>query len=110
MLGTSILRGAKGLKARFDNTGDFETHAGKLEKFVKACNDRGTANKDAYALDLLKIMSQRRREFEQAYEQVVESPWLIPGDTLKSKVGANRLNGDTCVIEAQTAKFVGEEG
>ncbi len=109
-LASSSLRGAKGLKARLDNTGDFDTHAGKLEKFVKACNDRGTANKDAYAVDLLKIMSQRRREFEQTYEQVVESPWLIPGDTLKSKVGANRLNGDTCVIEAQTTKFLGEEG
>jgi len=109
-LTSSTLRGAKGLKARLDNTTDFDGHATKLEKFVKACNDRGTANKDAYALDLLKIMSQRRREFEQTYEQVVESNWLIPADTLKSKPGASRLNGDTCVLEAQTTKFIGEEG
>ncbi len=109
-LGSSSLRGAKGLKARLDNTSDFDAHAQKLEKFVKACNDRGTANKDAYAVDLLKIMSQRRREFEQTYEQVVESPWLVPGDNLNSKPGANRLHGETCVIQPQTAKFVGEDG
>lgn len=109
-LGTATARGAKGLKARLDNTADFDAHATKLETYVKACVTRSSADKDNFAVDVLKIMSQRRREFAGVYEQVIESPWLIPGDTLKSQAGAIRLNGETCVPQNQTEKFVGEEG
>jgi len=109
-LATSTARGASGLKARLDNTGDFDAHAVRVEKYIKACNDRGTADKDGYALDLLKVMSQRRTEFREHYEQVVESPWLLPGDTLKSKAHGIRLNGDTCVTEPQTGAFIGQDG
>lgn len=106
----STLRGATGLKARLDNITDFDAHATRLDGYVKACNDRNTADKDAYALDLLKIMSQRRAEFVEKYEQVVESQWLVPGDNLGSKPHAVRLNGETCVVEEQSAPFIGENG
>ena len=55
-------------------------------------------------------MSQRRAEFSEHYEQVVESEWLIPTDDLDSQPHAIRLDGETCTIEAQSEKFIGEEG
>lgn len=109
-LGSSSLRGAAGLKARLENKTDLDAHAAKVETFVKACNARGTAEKDAYAVDLLTIMSQRRAEFIEKYESVVESPWLIPSDNLNSSPHAKRLNATSCKIENATEKFVGEDG
>lgn len=107
-LGSSTVRGAKGLKARFDNKTDFDAHAATLDKFVGACNARNTAGKDAWAVDLLKVVSQRRAEFAEVYGDVIESPWLIPTDNLKSVPHKSRLNGTTCVLEDQTKPFVGE--
>jgi hypothetical protein len=107
-LGSSTVRGAKGLKARVDNKTDFDTHAATLDKFVGACNARGTADKNAWALDLLKVVSQRRTEFAEVYGNVIESPWLIPTDNLKSASHKVRLNGTTCVVEDQAKAFVGE--
>lgn len=107
-LGSSTVRGAKGLKARLDNKTDFDAHASTLDKFVGACNARNTAGKDAWAADLLKIVSQRRVEFAEVYGDVIESPWLIPTDNLKSVAHKVRLNGTTCVIEDQSKAFVGE--
>lgn len=107
-LAGSSLRGAAGLKARLEDKADFDKHAAQLDKFVAACNARGTADKDAWAVDLLKVVSQRRVEFVEHYEQVVESEWLIPTDNLKSAPGKIRLNGETCKIENQTEKFIGE--
>ncbi|NUP10411.1 MAG: hypothetical protein HOW73_30545 [Polyangiaceae bacterium] len=109
-LAASTLRGASGLKARLDNVTDFDAHATTVDTYLKACNDRGAADKDTYALDLLKIMSQRRVEFLERYEQVVESDWLLPSDNLDSKAHTLRLNGTSCTIENQTERFVGEEG
>jgi hypothetical protein len=109
-LGSSTMRGAAGLKARLENKTDLDAHATKVETYVKACNTRGTSEKDAFALDLLTIMSQRRAEFTEKYESVVESPWLIPSDNLNSKPHAKRLNATTCKIENATEKFVGEDG
>lgn len=107
-LATSTVRGAKGLKARLDNKADIDAHGQTLDKFVQACNARNTAGKDAWAVDLLKIVSQRRVEFTEVYEAVVESPWLLPTDNLKSVPHKIRLNGTTCVIEDQSKAFVGE--
>ncbi|MFO0614610.1 MAG: hypothetical protein U0414_18640 [Polyangiaceae bacterium] len=107
-LATSSVRGAKGLKARLDNKTDTDAHAATLDKFVSACNARGTADKNAWALDLLKVVSQRRVEFAEVYGDVIESPWLIPTDSLKSVAHKSRLNGTTCVLEDQTKPFVGE--
>lgn len=109
-LGTSTLRGAAGLKARLETNTDLDAHATKVDTFVKACNMRGTTEKDAYAVDLLTIMSQRRVEFTERYERVVESDMLLPADSLSSKPHAKRLNAATCTIEATTEKFVGEDG
>lgn len=108
-LGSSSVRGAKGLKKRIDDKADFDKHAATVETYVKSCVDRGTADKDGYALDMLKIMSQRRAEFTERYEQIVESDFLLPGDNLKSVPHANRLSATTCKIEGQSTKFVGEE-
>ncbi|MBL9027355.1 MAG: hypothetical protein JNL21_34510 [Myxococcales bacterium] len=107
-LGSSDLRGAAGLKARLEKTDDFAAHEQALGTYVSACNTRSTSDKDGYALDLLKVMSQRRAEFKEHYEQVVESDWLIPTDNLGSTPGAIRLNGTTCAIENQSAPFIGE--
>lgn len=108
-LKSSSVRGAKGLKARLDNKTDFDTHAKTVDTYIKSCVDRSNAEKDAYAVDLLKIMSQRRAEFADRYEPVVESDFLLPGDNLKSVPHANRLSATTCKIEGQSTKFVGEE-
>lgn len=107
-LGSSSARGAAGLKARLEKTDDFAAHEQTLNTYISACNTRSSSDKDNYALDLLKVMSQRRVEFKEHYEQVVESDWLLPTDNLGSKPHAIRLNGTTCAIENQTAKFVGE--
>ncbi len=107
-LGSSSLRGASGLKARLEKADDFGDHEKAVDTYIAACNTRGTMDKDAYALDLLKVMSQRRLEFTERYEQVVESEWLLPTDNLGSAPHAIRLNGTTCAIENQTTKFVGE--
>ncbi|HTJ83050.1 MAG TPA: hypothetical protein VL400_15120 [Polyangiaceae bacterium] len=107
-LSASKLRGAKGLAARLEDKADTDKHAATVDKFVSACNARGAADKDAWALDLLKIVSQRRAEFLDHYEQVVESDWLIPTDNLKSVPFKIRLNGETCTIEDQSKPFVGE--
>ena len=113
-LGTSTLRGAAGLKGRLESKTDIEAHSAKAETYVKACNTRGSsavaADKDAYALDLLTIMSQRRAEFTETYERIVESDMLLPGDNLNSQPHAKRLNATTCTIENASAKFVGEDG
>ena len=109
-LGTSTVRGAKGLKARLETVTDFDGHSAKVETYIKACNTRGTAEKDAYAVDLLTIMSQHRAAFTETYSHVVESNMLIPSDNLKSKPNAKRLNPTTCKIENATEKFLGEEG
>jgi hypothetical protein len=58
--------------------------------------------------DVLKIISQRRVEFTERYHDVVESPWLIPTDTLGSAAGKIRLNAD-CTIEDSSKKFLGED-
>jgi hypothetical protein len=110
-LGSSSLRGAAGLKARLEKSDDFATHEAAVETYIKACTTRASGSateKDAFALDLLKVVSQRRTEFKEHYEQVVESEWLIPTDNLGSKSGGIRLNATTCKTENQTAKFVGE--
>jgi hypothetical protein len=39
----------------------------------------------------------------------VESDALLPVDNLGSKPGAQRFNGTTCVLEPQSAAFVGEQ-
>lgn len=113
-LGSSNLRGAKGLKARLESNTDLDAHAAKVETYIKACNTRGSSatpgDKDAYAVDLLTIMSQRRAEFAETYERVVESDMLLPGDKLNSQPHAKRFNGTTCTIEPSSAKFVGEDG
>ena len=113
-LGTSTLRGAAGLKARLESKTDLDAHAAKVETYIKACSTRGSAtaqaDKDAYAVDVLTIMSQRRTEFAEQYERIVESDMLLPGDNLNSQPHAKRLNGTTCTIENASAKFIGEDG
>lgn len=107
-LGSSSARGAAGLKARLETSDDFAAHEATVEKYIAACVARNNTEKEPYAVDLLKVISQRRVEFKEHYEQVVESDWLIPTDNLGSKARAIRLNGTTCQIENQSEKFVGE--
>ncbi|MBK8942093.1 MAG: hypothetical protein IPM79_31935 [Polyangiaceae bacterium] len=113
-LTSSEVRGAVGLKARLDNKADLDAHAAKVETYVKACNDRARstvqADKETFHVDLLKIMSQRRAEFVEKYEAVVESDWLVPSDNLNSVPHAIRLGATTCQLEDQTSPFLGESG
>jgi len=108
-LATSTARGAKGLAARIAKTDDTAAHTATLEVYGKACADRKTASAAAFTEDTLRMLSQRRVEFVDVYHNLVESDSLLPSDNLGSKIGGQRFNGTTCVLEAQTAKFVGED-
>jgi len=108
-LSRSGARGAKGLAARLAKPTDLADHTKTLEAYGKACADRKTANAADFTGDQVKMLSQRRVEFVKTYHQLVESDALIPTDNLGSRSNANRFNGTTCVIEAATAKFVGED-
>jgi hypothetical protein len=105
-LGSSRLRGAKGLQARLEDEKDAAKHAAALETFASACASR---DKAAFTEDMLKVISQRRVEFRAQYERVVESDWLIPADGLRSRASAIRLGPTTCEIEATTEKAGGED-
>ncbi len=101
-LKTSTLKGAKELAARLEDKADFAKHETAVETFLKACNARNTSEADAYALDIVKLASQRRKEFLEIYEPLVESADLLPSDTLTdTKPHAFRLNATTCKLEAQ---------
>jgi hypothetical protein len=101
-LKTSTLKGAKELEARLTDKADFTKHETAVETFLKACNTRNTSEADAYALDIVKLASQRRKEFSAIYGQLIESEDLIPSDTLTdTKPNAFRLNATTCKLEAQ---------
>jgi hypothetical protein len=104
----SSVRGAAGLKARLEAKDDFAAHEKVVNDFLTACNARGSADANLWAEDVVKIVSQRRVEFAETYEPVVESQWLLPTDNLNSQPHAIRLNGTTCVIENQSQPFVGE--
>jgi hypothetical protein len=108
-LAKSTARGAKGLAARLAKTDDAAAHTATLEAYGKACADRKTANAAAFTEDTLRILSQRRLEFVDVYHNLVESDALLPVDNLGSKPGAQRFNGTTCVLEPQSAAFVGEQ-
>jgi hypothetical protein len=102
----SRLRGAKGLRARLEKASDLKNHEKTLETFAKACSERKPAE---LTKDVLAIMSQRRVEFADRYSNVIESPWLVPTDTLRSKANGVRLSGKTCEIEETKSKFIDEE-
>jgi hypothetical protein len=105
-LESSKLVGAKGLLARLKKTDDTKDHAATLETFAKACAARA---KPEFTADVMKIMSQRRVEFEQRYHSVVESDWLIPRDNLGSQPFAIRFNATSCEIEEQSEPLAGNE-
>lgn len=98
----STLKGAAELKARLADKADFAKHETAVETYLKACNERNTKEADAYALDIVKLASQRRKEFAAKYESLIESADLIPTDKLTdTKPNAFRLNPTTCKLEAQ---------
>jgi hypothetical protein len=104
-LSSSSLRGAKGLAARLGQD-DIKAHEAKLEAYAAACAKRGAP---ALTPDVLKIMSQRRVEFEARYSSVIESDWLIPQDNLGSRAGAIRLKAADCTVEDAKNTFDGED-
>jgi hypothetical protein len=110
-LASSSLPGAKGLRARLENTGDFDAHVNALNGFIKACADRDDAS---LTTDLVKLISQRRKEFTLRYgdvgQGVVESRFLIPKDRLGSTPHALRLGAKTCTLEKATPDFLGADG
>ena len=98
----STLKGAAELKARLADKADFTKHETAVETYLKACNDRNTKEADAYALDIVKLASQRRKEFRAKYDALIESDDLIPSDKLTdTKANASRLNPTTCKLEPQ---------
>ena len=103
-LASSPLRGAKGLKVRLEKD-DLTAHEQKLEAFANKCAERPAAE---FTPDVLKIMSQRRVEFENRYSNVVESDWLIPQDNLRSTPGDIRFS-KVCTIEKASNPFDGED-
>jgi hypothetical protein len=107
-LGASNLRGAKGLKARLDTPNQLQTHAQQLDTFARACTSRPQRD---LTFDMVKMVSQRRTEFLERYESLVESPWLIPENTTaKGRVAPHgqRLSATSCLLEPQSAPFDGE--
>jgi hypothetical protein len=104
-LSSSKLRGAKGLAARLKKD-DLAEHASKLDAFVNTCKTR---NKADFTRDVVKIVSQRRLEFEIRYGEVIESGSLIPRDRAGTAPGGQRLSSKDCTLEPQSAKFDGEE-
>lgn len=107
-LGSSKLRGAASLKTRLSKKDDFDAHAKSVDTYIAACNARNTSEADKWAEDLLAVLSQRRVEFIEHYEQVVESAWLLPSDNLKSAPGKIRLNPTTCKIDEGSKPAGGE--
>lgn len=98
----STLKGAKELETRLGDKADFAKHETAVDTFLKACNDRNTKEADAYALDVVKLASMRRKEFKEQYEALIESSDLLPSDSLTdTKVHALRPNPTTCKLEAQ---------
>lgn len=98
----SDLAGAAELKNRLADQGDFEQHQAAVDAFLAACRTRNTNNTSAYAADIVKLASQRRKEFTQQFESLIESPFLIPTDTLTGTApGTSRLDATTCQLELQ---------
>jgi hypothetical protein len=104
-LASSNLRGAKGLKARFAKDNQLDEYAATIESFANKCLARPRADLTS---DILRIVSQRRVEFTERYESVIESDWLIPKDNLGSRPGVIRLSPE-CTMEDSSKKFVGED-
>lgn len=101
-LETSTLKGAAALKARLAKTDDFAANQTAIDTFVTACANRAGADGASFAKDITKLASQRRREFNDQFSNLVESPDLLPNDKLKDAVPhAFRLNATTCALEKQ---------
>lgn len=101
-LETSTLKGAAALKARLAKTDDFAANQASIDAFVTACAGRATADGPGFAKDLTRLASQRRREFNDQFSNLVESPDLLPADKVKDAIPhAFRLNATTCQLEKQ---------
>jgi hypothetical protein len=101
-LAASKLAGAAELSARLSDTNDFAKNQTAVDAFVSACATRATSDGPAFTKDLLKLASQRRKEFIDAYGPIVESPMLLPADTQSdAKPHAFRLNATTCKLDKQ---------
>jgi hypothetical protein len=101
-LETSTLKGAAALKARLAKTDDFAANQTTIDTFVTACANRATADGVNFAKDITKLASQRRREFNDQFSNLVESADLLPNDKVKDAVPhAFRLNATTCALEKQ---------
>jgi hypothetical protein len=102
-LATSTLPGAADLKARLETPNDFEGHQAKLDAYVGACNARAVNEPDAFAADVVKLGSQRRKEFLDEHPAVVESDFLLPADDLTDAASHTwRLSPTTCNLVLQS--------
>src|SRR5262249_10462974 len=101
-LGSSKLTGAAELKARLSDTNDFSKNQTAVDAFVTACSGRASTDGAAFAKDLVKVASQRRREFIDEYGPIVESPALLPDDSMSdTKPHTFRLDPKTCKLVKQ---------
>jgi hypothetical protein len=101
-LGSSNLAGAAELKARLSDTGDFAKNQTAVDAFVSACATRASSDGPAFAKDLVKVASQRRREFIDEYGPIVESPALLPDDSMSdTKPHTFRLDPKSCKLVKQ---------
>jgi len=106
-LAGSSLRGAAGLKSRLDTPNQLQAHAAKLDAFAQACTARPQRD---LTIDMVRLVAQRRTEFIEKYEPLVESPWLIPSNTTeKGRVAPHFLRFNaSCSLETQSEPFDGE--
>lgn len=107
----SDLPGAAVLLGFLKDTNDFDAHQKAVNDYLTACVERSKADPDGYALDIVKIGSQRRKEFLEQYGALVESKDLLPTDDLTETAPHSlRLSPTTCKLEPQTGEISGTSG
>jgi hypothetical protein len=94
--------GAAELKARLENKNDFNAHGTTVQAFLDKCKARASSDSATFMADVVKIVAQRRAEFAEQYENLVESEALLPRATrLTVRPHGVRLDPADCTLKAQ---------
>jgi len=99
-LAGSALPGAQELKARLDDKADFAKHGATAKKFLDACRTRASSDREKLAEDVLRVVAQRRVEFQAQYERLVESEALLPrASKWRPRADQVRLDANDCSLK-----------
>lgn len=101
-LARSTKPGAAELKARLENKNDFAAHGTTVQAFLDKCKTRASSDSAKFMEDVVKIVAQRRAEFKEQYESLVESPALLPvASKITVRPHGQRLDPADCTLKAQ---------